>query len=218
MKVRTGGQRKAFVGRLKIYGKGTVNLPKEVLELMNLSRGDEIVITAREGVAEIRKPKSLEELLGSLKGLRVSEEELSRAREHVYSGFRNAFADAYEFFEDIKEGLPYKNFVVGEFHNKVYLQLENGDLRKTMHFSYFELPRFPSGVITIDGGIKEFLESEEDKNLVNKKKERIRENLSNLLLQLKEFGDNGFILFVEPEFSRREAALLSVVVDRVINS
>jgi len=39
MKTKTVGVKKAFVGRVKVYGKGTINLPKEVLELLKVSKG-----------------------------------------------------------------------------------------------------------------------------------------------------------------------------------
>jgi len=213
MKTKTAGVKKAFVGRVKVYGKGTINLPKEVLELLKVSKGDELILTAKEGRAELRKPRSLEELAGGFKGLKVSEEELRTVRELAHAGLRGAFADAYEFFEDLKEGIPYgERFTLGEFYGKVYLQLEKGDLRKSIHLSYFELPHYPNGVITVDGGIKEFLESREDKECVEENKERIRRVLEGLV-PLQEFGENGFILVVSPEFNRKEAAFISVVVD-----
>jgi len=121
--------------------------------------------------------------------------------------------DAYEFFEDLKEGIPYgERFTLGESFGKIYLQLEEGDLRKSIHLSYFELPHYPNGVITVDGGIKQFLESQEDKELVEENKERIRRVLEGLI-PLQEFGENGFILVVSPEFDRREAVFISVVAD-----
>jgi len=212
MKAGTVGTKKAFVGRVKVYGKGTINLPKEVLELLKVSKGDELLLTAKEGRAELKKPKSLEELAGSLKGLKVSEEELRTIRELAHSGLRGAFADAYEFFEDIKEGIPYgERFTLGEFYGKVYLQLEEGDLRKSIHLSYFEFPKYPNGIITIDGGIIEFLESEEEKKKVDNNKKRIRKTLERWIT-VQKFGENGFILVVSPEFNRREAAFISIVI------
>ena len=215
MKTREGLKKKAFVGRVKVYGRGTVNLPKEVLELLNVEKGDELVIAVKEGRAELRKPKNLEELAGSLKGVTFFAEDLKKAKEVAYMGLRNALGDAYEFFEDIRNGIPYgTNFEVGEYHGKVYLKLENGDLRKAIHISYFELPNYPNGVITIDGGIKEFLDNEGDKRIVEENKELIRRALEGLV-NLEEFGENGYSLIVAPEFSRKEVALLSVVIERI---
>ncbi len=215
MKVKVSGIRKAFVGRVKVYGKGTINLPKEALELLKVNKGDDILLIAKEGRMELRKPRSLDELAGSLKKLNVSEEELKTLQELAYAGLRGAFADAYEFFEDIKEGVPYgERFSLGELYGKVYLQLERGDLRKSIHLSYFELPKYPRGIITVDGGIKEFLESEEDKKYVEENKEKIMKALEGLVT-LQEFGENGFILIVSPEFNRKEAAFISVVIAMV---
>jgi len=210
MKVRT--RKRAYLGRVKVYGKGVVNIPKEALEVSGIGAGDSVVLSAVRGRIELRKARNLEELAGSLKGLKVSEEELKNLRSLAFSGLRNAFADAYEFFEDIKEGIPY-SLEVGEYYNKVYLAVEQGDLRKSIHISYVELPKYPNGIITIDGGIKEFLESEQERKVVEANKEKIEKALSDL--NLEEFGENGYLLLVEPEFSRKESAYLSVIIERL---
>ena len=215
MRVEEVLRKKAFVGRVKIYGRGTINLPKEVLEILKVEKGDELLISAKEGKAELRKARSLEELAGSLKGVIISEEDLKKVREVAYMGLRNALGEAYEFFADIKNGIPYgAHFEVGEYYGKCYLRLGSGDIRKTIHISYFELPHYPNGIITIDGGIKEHLYTEEDKKVVERNKELIRQALDGLI-ELKDFGENGYELIVAPEFSRREVALLSVIIDRI---
>jgi len=207
--------KRAFVGRVKIYGHGTINLPKEVLEILKVERGDELLISAKDGKAELRKPRSVEELAGSLKGVTISEEDLRKVKEVVFMGLRNALGEAYEFFEDVRSGIPYgTKLEVGKYYGKCYLKLEDGDIRKSIHLSYFELPHYPQGIITIDGGIKEFLDGEEDKKIVNRNKEVIEKAL-NGLVNLEPFSENGYVLIVDPEFSRREVALLSVIIDRI---
>ncbi len=213
--IKAKGKKQGFVGRVKIYGKGTLNIPKEVLEILGVQSGEELIISAKEGMVELRRPKSIKDLIGSLKGLEIDEKDVRKVKEYAYYGLRNAFADAYEFFEDLKGGVPYGGgFIVGESHGKVYLQIEKGDLRKTIHFSYIELPLYPNGLITIESGIKEFLEGENDRRRVDENKKIIREALVDLI-NIEEFGENGFILIVEPEFSRKEMALLGVIVEKI---
>jgi len=124
--------------------------------------------------------------------------------------------EAYELFESITKGIPYgKKLEARWYYNKCYLKLEEGDIRKSIHLSYFKLPHYPQGIITIDGGIKELLESEEDRKIVDRNKEVIEKAL-NGLVNLEPFGENGYVLIVGPEFSRREVAFLSVIIDRII--
>jgi len=213
------GKKSVYVRRLKVYGRGTINLPKEAMQLLGIEPNDELIIIAKDDKAELRKAKSIDELAGSLEDMPISDDELRKLREMAYSGFRCASADACDFFNDIKASLPYCNqFETGELYDgRCYLQLQKGDLRKSIHLAYFETLEYQNGVITINAGIERYVDDDTSKSIINKNKEVIIEAISNLV-ELQPFDDSGYVLFVEPEFSRSEAALISVVIDRIMRA
>jgi len=205
------------VSRVKIHENGTINLPEDVMQILDVGPNDELIITAKNNKAELRKAKSLDELAGSFEGMSISDDELRKLREMAYSGFRCAYQDACDFFNDIKESLPYASqFEIGMLYDgRCYLQLQKGDLRKSIHFAYLETFEYPNGIMTINAGIEKYVDDDTSKSIINKNKEVIIEALSNLV-ELQPFDGSGYILFVEPEFSRSEVALTYVVIDRIM--
>ena len=194
---------KVAVVKTKVYGRGVINLSKNVLKVAGINPNDEVLLQAKEGEIRVRRIKRPEELIGTLPATEVI------TASFPYH-FRGAFGDAFEFFEAVRKGLPFGGkWETGEFSGAVYLKPKGEDIRNTIHISYFELPNYPDGVIVIDGGIKEFGGNIEQIK-VNKRK--IEETLSQLGINLQPFGDNGYLIKTAPTFEVGEAALLSSVL------
>jgi len=201
MKVKELG--KIAVAKTKVHGKGTINLPKGILEVAGIQPNNEVLLYAKNGEIQIKRIKTPEELMGIL----PASGEVTA--EFPYS-FRGAFADALDFFEALRKGLPFgKDWETGFIYGKVYLKPKGVDLRTSIHLSYFELPNYPNGAITIDGGIKQFLTSPQEVALVDQNLSSIEKTLQQLTLNLRPFGDNGFLLIEGPEFGIDEASLLA---------
>ena len=191
------------VAKTKIYGRGTLNLPKNVLEVAGINPNDEVLLQAKEGEIRVRRIKRLEELMGAL----PATETVTVAFPYH---FRGAFGDAFEFFEAVRRGLPFgEEWETGEFSGKVYLKPKGEDIRNTIHISYFELPNYPDGAITIDGGIKEFGGKEEQ---IKANKKKIEETLNQLGINPQPFGNNGYLIKIAPAFEVDEAATLSSIL------
>jgi bifunctional DNA-binding transcriptional regulator/antitoxin component of YhaV-PrlF toxin-antitoxin module len=199
---------KVAVERSKIYGKGTLNIPKKIMEVAGIQPGTEVLLQAKQGEIRVRRIKTPQELLGTLP---VGE----RAGTFPYH-FRGSFGDAFEFFEEIRKGLPFGNdWEVGDFYGKVYLKPKNSDIRTSIHLSYFEDPTFTEGALTVEGGIKQFLQLQEEISVVDKNLEKIKMALQRLGLPLKEVGINGYLLKEAPSFDLGEAALVGAVLTLV---
>jgi bifunctional DNA-binding transcriptional regulator/antitoxin component of YhaV-PrlF toxin-antitoxin module len=196
---------KVSVERSKIYGKGTLNLPKKIMEVAGIKPGEEVLLQAKQGEIKIRRIKTPRELLGALP---------VEGKVEVFPYyFRGALGDALEFFGEVQKGLPFgKNWEVGNFYGKVYLKPENSDIRTSIHISYFEDPAFPEGAITIDGGIKQFLQSREDIAIVDQNLEKIKSVLNRLNLPIAEISPNSYLLKEAPTFDIGEGALIGSVL------
>jgi len=191
------------VAKTKIYGRGTLNLPKNVMEVAGINPNDEVLLQAKEGEIRVRRIKKPEELMGALP---ATETLVAIFPYH----FRGAFGDAFEFFEAVRKGLPFgKEWETGEYSGKVYLKPKGEDIRNTIHISYFELPNYPDGVVTIDGGIKEFGGSVEQ---IEANKEKIEAILNRLGIYPQLFGNNGYLIKIAPAFEVDEAATLSSIL------
>ena len=191
------------VAKTKIYGRGTLNLPKNILEVAGINPNDEVLLQAKEGEIRVRRIKKPEELMGALPATGTV------ATMFPYH-FRGAFGDAFEFFEAVRKGLPFgEGWETGEYLGKVYLKPKEEDIRNTIHVSYFELPNYLDGVVTIDGGIKEFGGNVEQ---IEANKKKIEETLNRLGINPQPFGNNGYLIKIAPAFEIDEAANLSSIL------
>ncbi len=194
---------KITVAKTKVHGKGTVNLPKGILEVAGIQPNDEVLLYAKKGEIQIRRIKTPEELMGVLPST-------GQVNTDFLYHFRGAFADALDFFESLRKGLPFGDgWKTGFIYGKVYLKPKDADLRTSIHLSYFELPNYPNGAITIDGGIKQFLTNHQEISLVDQNLNQIEETLRKLGMDTPKFGENGFLLKDNPDFGIDEASFLA---------
>lgn len=197
---------KVAVAKGKIYAKGTLNIPKNILEVAGIKPGNEVLLQAKPDEIRIRRIKTPKELMGALP--------VTGTVENVFPfQFRGAFGDAMEFFEQIKQGLPNsEDWEVGNFYGKIYLKPKDTDIRTTIHFSYFEDPNYPEGAITVDGGIKQFLRNREEIAKVDENLEKINQALQRLGMETILVGENGYLIKVAPEFEIDEAVKVALLL------
>ncbi|WP_164930581.1 AbrB/MazE/SpoVT family DNA-binding domain-containing protein [Aquifex aeolicus] len=69
---------------VKVLPKGQITLPKRIREKLGIREGDILIVEEKEGKLEIRKPKSLRDFYGFLKGKKsINRENIERVIEEV---------------------------------------------------------------------------------------------------------------------------------------
>ena len=195
----------------KVHKKGLVFLPAEVKKAVGLEEGSPISIEVVGKKIIIRPVEPLRGVSG-----KISEEELQQLRVEAWL-FRGAHGDALEFFKKLAQTLRRiygKEFEVGEEKtlNKVYLQLEEGNLQDSVYFAYFEDSIFREGVITLDFG-----RGEEAKRLIEEFLALIPERLRSSLKAIRK-GEMGIGLKIiqYPRFNEEELGLLTYLASKVL--
>jgi len=197
------------VAKGKIYAKGTLNIPKNILEVAGIKPGNEVLLQAKPDEIRIRRIKTPKELMGALP--------ITGTVENVFPfQFRGAFGDAMEFFEQIKQGLPNsEDWEVGNFYGKIYLKPKDTDIRTTIHFSYFEDPNHPEGAITIEGGIKQFIDNSTDNLIIDKNLKSILHVLQELKIDVISIYTNGYLIINSPLFEINEAVKIALIIKSI---
>ncbi len=201
-----------FLTKLKVYGRGNINLPKTFLKTLGLDykKGGEILAEANPSTGEVilrKKPQ-----LG--KSFEIPIANFKSAEAYV---LRGAQRDAEDFFKELAEGI--KMFYseapleVGSLEDgTVYLKLGPRRIFEEIHLSYSENPYNPKGVITLHGGVPKKTEKGIEMT------PQIVENVELIKHAVKgNFNDEWGIKLVEaPKFTRGEALYIGLAIEKLL--
>ncbi len=211
---RPKGEREFALARLKVYGRGNVNLPKIFLETLGIDykKGGEIIAEANplKGEVILRRKPQFEKLPTTFLD--------SIGREEAYI-LRGAHKEAKEFFKELAEGIkaiyPDAPLKVGtlEKNGLVYLKLGPREVFEEIHLSYWETPYKPKGVITLDGGVPK--KNENGYEITP----QIEENLEFIkrFVKGKIVGNTGIELIEAPKFTESEAIRIGLELKELLD-
>ncbi|GEM_PF-1296199 len=213
MIARPKREREFALARLKVYGRGNVNLPKTFLETLGIDykKGGEIIAETNplKGEVILRRKPQIEKLpITSLENI---------GREEAYI-LRGAHKEAEEFFKELAEGIraiyPDAPLEVGTLENGVvYLKLGPREVFEEIHLSYWETPYKPKGIITLDGGVPKKTESGYEIT------PQIEENLEFIkrFVKGKIVGNTGIELIEAPKFTKSEAIQIGLELKELLD-
>ena len=213
IRIEPAEKKKELLGifKTKLHGKGFVVIPSEVRKALRLERGTEFVVEVSDDKVILRPIKEATPV-----SINLDLEDIDTIRQEAWL-FRGAYGDAYEFFKKLARTLKRiygKEFDVGEDRalNKVYLQLEEGNLQDSTHFAYFEDLTYREGVITLV-----FRKGEEPQRLIEEFLALIPERLKSSLKTIrKEEIWIGLKVIQYPRFDEEELGLLTYLASKVL--
>ena len=210
---RPKSEREFALVRLKVYGRGNINLPKTFLETLGIDykSGGEVIAEANplRGEVILRRKPQIENLPTT------SLENFPREEAYV---LRGAYREAEDFFKELAEGIKavYHDapLEVGTLENgEVYLKLGPREVFEEIHLSYRETPHKPKGVITLDGGVPQRTESGYEIT------PQMEENLEFIkrFVKGRTMGNGSVELIEAPKFTRGEAVKIGLLLRELLD-